>query len=402
MDDLEFISFDNAEEEVKVEVEVKRGPPALLTSIPAPWLSHSVAAQAPASHLSPLPLPPFVHLHNEMLTFCEYIAPTPSSLLERERLRQETARMVKELWPEATVHVFGSQLTNILTPTSDLDIAVLGVPLAEGEDMSTLLTALANKIKHQDPPVATYVEAIKTAKVPIVKFDHMKTGISVDICLNNDSGLRTGATIRKLVEDYPPLRPLTIVLKIFLAQRNMNEPYSGGMGSFVLAVVVASFLQMRHKQAHFTKQSPSWNLGALLLEFFQLYGNQFNYMTVGISIKDGGSYFNKRVKAVSSEDPSAPLRRPNMLYIENPEEPDVDMGGASYMMPKIKRSFEHAYSVLSAALSFGASQQQQQQQQRSRVKPSNVESYLAFVIRADDPSLADRHKPIDLIASGEA
>ena len=34
--------------------------------------------------------------------------------------------------------------------------------------------------------LASYVETIETAKVPIVKFDHKRTGISVDICVNND------------------------------------------------------------------------------------------------------------------------------------------------------------------------------------------------------------------------
>ena len=37
----------------------------------------------------------------------------------------------------------------------------------------------------------------------------------------------------------------------------------------------------------------SWNLGSLLVEFFYLYGISFNYGDVGISIRDGGSYFLK-------------------------------------------------------------------------------------------------------------
>lgn len=35
------------------------------------------------------------------------------------------------------------------------------------------------------------------------------------------------------------------------------------------------------------------NLGVLLIEFFELYGINFNYSNVGITVKDGGSYFNK-------------------------------------------------------------------------------------------------------------
>ena len=35
------------------------------------------------------------------------------------------------------------------------------------------------------------------------------------------------------------------------------------------------------------------NLGILLIEFFELYGLNFNYQSTGISTLDGGSYFNK-------------------------------------------------------------------------------------------------------------
>ena len=39
---------------------------------------------------------------------------------------------------------------------------------------------------------------------------------------------------------------------------------------------------------------PYRNLGVLVMEFFELYGSYFNYQEVGISLRDGGSYYNKR------------------------------------------------------------------------------------------------------------
>jgi non-canonical poly(A) RNA polymerase PAPD5/7 len=35
------------------------------------------------------------------------------------------------------------------------------------------------------------------------------------------------------------------------------------------------------------------NLGVLLMEYFELYGKNFNYARVGISVRDGGYYFPK-------------------------------------------------------------------------------------------------------------
>ena len=38
---------------------------------------------------------------------------------------------------------------------------------------------------------------------------------------------------------------------------------------------------------------PEENLGTLLIEFFELYGRNFNYDDVGLSIRRGGFYYNK-------------------------------------------------------------------------------------------------------------
>ena len=119
----------------------------------------------------------------------------------------------------------------------------------------------------------------------------------------------------------------------------------------------------------------TWNLGSLLLDFFQLYGVQFNYLHTGISLKNGGEYFQKRERSKGTQDWVNPSR-PNLLAFENPCQPDVDMGRNSFMMFKVKRAFEHAYQLLCAALGN-----------------SKVESYLTFVIRSDDPILAKRSGP---------
>jgi DNA polymerase sigma len=116
----------------------------------------------------------------------------------------------------------------------------------------------------------------------------------------------------------------------------MNETYSGGIGSFLLTMMVVSFLQMKQRLASVSKilvnrerrlqqqqhhrqnnnmmippqstqlnalANPSWNLGTLLLEFFQLYGISFNYFSTGICIPEGGAYVPKRRR--TEDAPSA-------------------------------------------------------------------------------------------------
>jgi hypothetical protein len=64
--------------------------------------------------------------------------------------------------------------------------------------------------------IASYIEVIGQAKIPIVKMDHIESGISVDMLCNNADGLKTAKLMKRFVREYPPLKPLTIVLKVFL------------------------------------------------------------------------------------------------------------------------------------------------------------------------------------------
>jgi DNA polymerase sigma len=212
MDD--FLAFSSKAEDQQDEAgpAAERAAPALVTTTPPPWLIYN-----PTQY--DLYAPPLIRLHNEILTCCEYIAPTMSELKHRDIVLNEITSIISLLWPLSKVHVFGSQMTKILTPTSDLDIAVLNV-VDDRMDQSQLLYQLADKLK--DSGLVSYVEAIVHAKVPIVKCDHRRSQLSVDICINNDSGIRTGQLIRKFVREYPPLRPLVLILKVFLVRLSIT------------------------------------------------------------------------------------------------------------------------------------------------------------------------------------
>ena len=82
--------------------------------------------------------------------------------------------------------------------------------------MIELLYDLADIIKRKLS--ITYVEVIATAKVPIIKFDHVNN-VSIDVVLNNDSGIKTGNLLKEYTIKFPMLRPLTLVLKVFMSQR---------------------------------------------------------------------------------------------------------------------------------------------------------------------------------------
>lgn len=92
--------------------------------------------------------------------------------------------------------------------------------------------------------------------------------------------------------------------------------------SFLLPCVMIWKLLIFNKQNWFVLQlhpridarRADENLGMLLIEFFELYGRNFNYLKTGIRIKNGGAYIAKEeiMKVMTNG------YRPSMLCIEDP------------------------------------------------------------------------------------
>ena len=111
------------------------------------------------------------------------------------------------------------------------------------------------------------VRIISKARVPIVTFKHAETGVMVDVTvgLNPLSSPPSSAAAGSLVS-LPwdgPLSPLVSVIKVFLAQNDLDKVPVGGLGSYRLYVCVASFLAAE------LDPTRSEDLGELLVGFFQ-------------------------------------------------------------------------------------------------------------------------------------
>jgi non-canonical poly(A) RNA polymerase PAPD5/7 len=89
---------------------------------------------------------------------------------------------------------------------------------------------------------------VAKAKVPIVKLVIMPYGLKFDISIGKTNGLDAVNLIQGHLAAWPVLRPLVTILKLYLLQRNMNEVYSGGFGSFALITSVVAFLQMHQSR----------------------------------------------------------------------------------------------------------------------------------------------------------
>lgn len=198
----------------------------------------------------------------------------------------------------------------------------------------------------------SYLEVIAHTRVPLVKFTVAPRGVDVDVCFDQPHGPESASLMHRFMESMPPLRPLTFVLKHFLASRDVNKPFTGGIGSYLLQLMIVSFLQHRAREdvaRGWGARGTHYNLGALLLDFFELYGVDFNYVTTGASVRHDGFYFGKG-------EPSKKeiFWNPSKLCsmgMENPLDPTADVGAGAFRMGMIKRIFEHAFRTLLAHVS---------------------------------------------------
>jgi non-canonical poly(A) RNA polymerase PAPD5/7 len=148
-----------------------------------------------------------------------------------------------------------------------------------------------NFIRQEDLAIKGSIEIIAKAKVPLVKYIDKLTGLKVDISFENTTGIVANQTFQDWKTQFPAMPVLVTLIKHLLAMRGLNEPVNGGIGGFSVTCLVVSLLQLM-PQVQSRTMIPEHHLGEVLMEFFDLYGNQFNHTVNAISLNPPG-YLSK-------------------------------------------------------------------------------------------------------------
>ncbi|CAA6665773.1 unnamed protein product [Spirodela intermedia] len=259
--------------------------------------------------------------------------------VDREAAVQRVFEVIKYIWPHCDVEVFGSFRTGLYLPTSDVDVVILNSKVKTPQmGLSALARAMSQK------SIAKKIQVIGKARVPIIKFVEKQSGIAFDISFDMQSGPDAADFIKDAVSKMPAVRPLCLILKMFLQQRELNEVFSGGIGSYALITMLIAHLQTHWRgQSLLSQKLQEHNLGTLLVSFFEFYGRKLNNWHVGVSCKVAGNFFLKSTRGFLNSD------RPYLLSIEDPQEPSNDIGRNSYNYFKVKSAFATAYSSLTDA-----------------------------------------------------
>mmetsp|Transcript_35538 Transcript_35538/g.106082 ORF Transcript_35538/g.106082 Transcript_35538/m.106082 type:complete len:701 (+) Transcript_35538:3245-5347(+) len=205
------------------------------------------------------------------------------------------SRLVTVLWPRAQVKIYGSHVSNLCLPSSDIDF-VICLPAVHKKDIAvapgvlegrnaineTSQKMLARKLKGESWIDPRSIKLIERTVVPVIKVSTKDTRarvLQLDISFDGPEHHGSDAVqmVTGVMEEFPLVRPLVLVLKQFLLDRGLLTAYTGGLSSYCLFLMVTRYLQ---------EQPLSWNdCGTLLMGFLDFYGNSFEPRSTGISVK---------------------------------------------------------------------------------------------------------------------
>lgn len=234
-------------------------------------------------------------LHKEVIDFYEHFRPRRFEQTMRQRLVDNLNKAMRRNYQFRTCEVkaFGSFMSGLYLPMADMDLVVCSDSLLSVGRVTQRLTSKSSLyrfrafIQNEDIPVQGSIQVIAGARIPLVKYVDRATGLRVDISFENYGGVQAIDRFMSWRRVYPAMPILVTIIKQFLSMRELNEPVNGGIGGFSVICLVVSMLQLM-PQVQSGDMVPEHHLGELLMEFFDLYGNQFRYEDVAIRLNPPG------------------------------------------------------------------------------------------------------------------
>ncbi|XP_039731556.1 terminal uridylyltransferase 7 isoform X4 [Pteropus medius] len=199
--------------------------------------------------LEPLPplTPKFSNILDQVCIQCyKDFSPTIVEDQAREHIRQNLENFIRQEFPGTKLSLFGSSKNGFGFKQSDLDVCMTinGLETAEGLDCVRTIEELARVLKKHSG--LRNILPITTAKVPIVKFFHLRSGLEVDISLYNTLALHNTRLLSAYSAIDPRVKYLCYTMKVFTKMCDIGDASRGSLSSYAYTLMVLYFLQQRN------------------------------------------------------------------------------------------------------------------------------------------------------------
>ncbi|KAI3660596.1 hypothetical protein MP638_000136 [Amoeboaphelidium occidentale] len=259
----------------------------------------------------------------ELQNIVSYLSPCQRSRILRYDVISRFRECVQRKWGKqhsrssiwADIFPFGSFEPMLYLPNGDIDLVV--ITNKRSSDISVLDSLYA--IIKREFALNEQVNFIRGARVPIIKFTDRKTGINVDVCVRRITGITSTNWLMKYMssrgERYASVaKGLILLLKILLANLNLNEPKDGGLASYGICVMVLVYLQ----HVDWSKISIDVKNLSGFLDFYS--NGEFDYRHHVIRYDNRSDRFNINKKPVPNTN----------LVIIDPTDPTTNIGRSAY------------------------------------------------------------------------
>ncbi|XP_070689581.1 terminal uridylyltransferase 7 isoform X2 [Pempheris klunzingeri] len=199
--------------------------------------------------LDPLPpiTPEFLSVLNKVCEQCYTdFAPDDLEVGVREHILQDLETFVRRQFAGARLQLFGSSKNGFGFRQSDLDICMVleGQDTIDDVDCINIIESLARLLRKH--PGLKNILPITTAKVPIVKFYHVRTGLEGDISLYNTLALHNTHLLASYAAIDRRVKILCYVMKVFAKMCDIGDASRGSLSSYAYTLMVLFFLQQRN------------------------------------------------------------------------------------------------------------------------------------------------------------
>ncbi|TNV74895.1 hypothetical protein FGO68_gene8183 [Halteria grandinella] len=142
-------------------------------------------------------------------------------------------------------------------------------------------------------------------------------------------GIRCCQFVKKKLEEYQILESLTLVLKKFLALRNMNQPYQGGLNSYGLIILIVTYLNLNLPD--FYNKEGQLSAARVLKHFLSYFGRHF----------DSNYYIINEQQQIVPE-----INYSSILVIRDPLNPMNNIGKSTFNFDNIRAEFARAHDEI--------------------------------------------------------
>ena len=274
----------------------------------------------------------YMRFNQEILDYIDYITPKGWTNAKREITIDKLKQIIKSYNPNLNVILFGSYYQNTSTIFSDIDFTIIDNNSYTSYEIGELYN-LIKVLKFNG--FSDDIELID-AKVPILKGTNSLTGIKFDISFNRLNGFEDSLLIKKIIENHPIIRRAIIILKILLKINDLNEPYHGGMSSFLLFHLVYFFHLIFEDEINNNND----NILDFLLSFFKFYGTNFNFDILGMRLSENNeikTFYKYLDYYMNSYD---------NICVENINNKHANVGQSCFNYQSVLSLFRRAYNKI--------------------------------------------------------